>query len=848
MYNEEQLVIINATEPEIVAVAGPGSGKTHTLVGRIANLVKEKKVKPERIVCITFTNAAATELQARLKKTLSAGFMGSVAPTKLGFLGTLHGWMFHCIRKYGSLIKLPKNIAVVDTATSKELIVEIIAEMGWKGSMEDVTKALENVPQIGEKLDPVTGAEAVARAFHLRLIGQGLISFDGILGYGLLLLEHGGAAGPSCGDYLFVDEAQDSGFKDWLIYDVAKFTNKMYVGDPDQCQPSGTMILMSDGSRKPIEQIVVDDKVFGYDRHSKTLIKTATVSQSSKRIYHGILHTITAGHGSTRCTSNHRWLVKWLSGPERKSSLWCTYIMRRGDNFRIGKTKFFRSSGVQDENVIGLSIRLNEERADCGWVLKTHSTEAEATAYEQIMAATYGIPEACFFSASNCRHFTQAVLDEIFSSIPNQLRNATHCLQDHGRELEFPIIDRRHKRTRRTVQEIRACNLLEGVMKIPVVGSDGVAQWMLIKTSSITWRGEVFSLDVKRYHKYVADDLVTCNSIYRFRGADPESFMMTAEDAKTYLLTKNYRSGAVICNAANVFIEHNINRIDKRIEATKEGGEFGFSHYPDEDRQHAAFGSFIETITQHHPKDTIAILCRTNWQAQEFRESLKLRGIKVVMRKRTNVPPDWNKARVAIAFFNNPENDLMAFKMVSMTRGFADADAIRRKSAAASQSINQCVLKIKSPPLETICEQLARMKLDRAAITKVGKLIVALDPGQTLADLSLAMSEVESGNDGVDDNDPGVVVATIHGAKGKEFDHVLLPSWCEPLFPGRSSSGEDLEESRRLAFVAVTRAKQSVLIGAPEQQKFNQHSREPEEMDASRFIGELGCVSGLGCG
>ena len=67
--NGEQKAAVTATEPTVAVIAGPGTGKTHTLVERAAWLVEERKAKPAELTAITFTNRAAEELRARLEKT-----------------------------------------------------------------------------------------------------------------------------------------------------------------------------------------------------------------------------------------------------------------------------------------------------------------------------------------------------------------------------------------------------------------------------------------------------------------------------------------------------------------------------------------------------------------------------------------------------------------------------------------------------------------------------------------------------------------------------------------------------------------------------------------------------------
>ena len=68
--NEGQLAAITASAPVVMVTAGPGTGKTKTLVERIAWLVEQQGIRPEEITAVTFTNQAASEMRSRLEQRL----------------------------------------------------------------------------------------------------------------------------------------------------------------------------------------------------------------------------------------------------------------------------------------------------------------------------------------------------------------------------------------------------------------------------------------------------------------------------------------------------------------------------------------------------------------------------------------------------------------------------------------------------------------------------------------------------------------------------------------------------------------------------------------------------------
>ena len=326
----------------------------------------------------------------------------------------------------------------------------------------------------------------------------------------------------------------------------------LYVGDPRQCHPSGTQIRLSDGQTKAIEEIQIGDTVVTYDRRSASFVKKGFVSEIAAREYQGWLYTVKANNKSSQCTDSHRWLVRWTN---KSFDVWVTYLMRQGDRYRVGQTQLFLNSrsdrsGNYD---FGLAHRARREKADAAWILKIHHSYSEALAYEQIVSAKFGLPQVIFrpsrleWEASHskadetfkaARHYTQTVIDRIYQELYPQAESAIRCLQAHGRKLEYPIyaLKQRQKQGRSTLFETQACNLISDYMAIPVAPEEinltnrcSIDNWQPITVESDYYSGKVYSLNVEKHHKYVADGLVTCNSIFGFAGADNRSYQKIVE-------------------------------------------------------------------------------------------------------------------------------------------------------------------------------------------------------------------------------------------------------------------------------------------------------------------------------
>ena len=368
-------------------------------------------------------------------------------------------------------------------------------------------------------------------------------------------------------DFLLVDEAQDLNRAQLEL--VLACTNPqgrmLFCGDKRQCQPAGTLVSLPDGSTCPIEQLRPRSEIVTFDRRSQMFIKKGKVTDVAVRQYEGLLYTIKAGDKQSRCTDSHKWLVRWAN--KDKQNVWITYLMRQRDRYRVGQTKLFLRGRYQNSNFdFGLAQRARTEKADAAWILKVHGSLAEALVYEQLVSARYGLPEVCFYQSWEAKCYTQEMIDQIYDALAPQEENACRCLEDHGRKLEYPLYSRsmngyapedapRQRQGRTTLFETQACNLISGFMAIPVAPEyihskkdhsmrRVVAHsWQTIEVTTAPFSGPVYSVNVERFHKYIADGLVTCNSLYGFAGADTMSIdnIITRTQAVVLPLSICYR-------------------------------------------------------------------------------------------------------------------------------------------------------------------------------------------------------------------------------------------------------------------------------------------------------------------
>ena len=356
-------------------------------------------------------------------------------------------------------------------------------------------------------------------------------------------------------------------------------------------------------------------------------------------------------------------------------------------------------------------------------------------------------------------------------------------------------------------------------------------------------------------------------SIYGWRGASVQNiinFPKNFENTKIVKLEKNYRSTKNILAAAYEVISRNKNRFDKVINCdNSDGNKIHVLKASDEDEEAEMISSTIRYLmkAKNLSYKNYAILVRSSFQTRAFEESFLRYAIKykVVGSQKFY---DRLEIRDAIAYIRVVYNhdDSLAFERIINTprRGIGDgtieqivnfsavnnmslfkaADIMLKEkmfSAKIAKNLADLIDKIKlwnTMLSNTSCEILlekiltdsgyiamwsdSKKEEDKARVENLKELIASMsgfkDMGSFLEHISLVTSEDDDENA----DKEFVSIMTIHGAKGLEFPVVFLPGWEENIFPtSRANASVDrsqLEEERRLAYVAITRAKRLLFI------------------------------------
>lgn len=364
-------------------------------------------------------------------------------------------------------------------------------------------------------------------------------------------------------------------------------------------------------------------------------------------------------------------------------------------------------------------------------------------------------------------------------------------------------------------------------------------------------------------------------SIYRFRGARPEIMLGFETDypqAKRILLDTNYRSRKQIVDSAIKVIDHNEKRFPKKILAARpEGNPVITAVFQDQKKE---YDCMIEKILYYHKQGgnyhDIAVLCRTNRQPGAFAEKLMEYNIPFQMKDAIpNLYDHWiaknvmtylklgkgsQKRSDLLQILNKPlryisreclEDEIVSWDV--MLQYYEDKPWMCERIEKL-----QCDLKMLKPMnpygalhyirhvigYEEYLRQYAlEHKLKAEELLEVLEEIQESAKGyETLEEWQQHIQEYSENlvkQQRAREKQDGVILCTMHSSKGLEFPIVFIPEANEGITPYQKAvMKEEIEEERRLFYVAMTRAKELLYI-------FSVKERFHKPMEISRFVGEF---------
>jgi DNA helicase II / ATP-dependent DNA helicase PcrA len=399
-----------------------------------------------------------------------------------------------------------------------------------------------------------------------------------------------------------------------------------------------------------------------------------------------------------------------------------------------------------------------------------------------------------------------------------------------------------------------------------VVVTDEGAFDLVERVEPVALDAPVFDLDVEPTHNFIANGIVTHNSIYAFRGADIRNIMEFERDfpgTRTIALEQNYRSTNAILDAANAVISNNSERKPKNLWSDLGTGDPVRVVELEDEHAEARFVAveIARLVEEDFNGDEVAVFYRTNAQSRVLEDVLVRQGIAYQV---IGGPKFYERAEVkdVIAYLqvlDNPFDNVSLLRIANKPRrgigdtslarlqnyatahgislweslAFAEHAGLATASARAVAGLREMIGALQSdldrPVADIVDDVLDRsgyveaLEAERTVeaqgrIENLQELVGVAREYQEQAEepsLSSFLQEISlySDQDALRGEGSLVTLMTLHNAKGLEFRAVFMIGMEEGIFPhARSIEEQSLEEERRLCYVGLTRAQERLTL------------------------------------
>ena len=380
--------------------------------------------------------------------------------------------------------------------------------------------------------------------------------------------------------------------------------------------------------------------------------------------------------------------------------------------------------------------------------------------------------------------------------------------------------------------------------------------------------------------------LITCvgddsQSIYSFRGANYKNilnFEKDYKDAKTILLEQNYRSTSYILNAANDVIKNNKMKKEKNLWTSRgEGNKIKYYRALSEsDEAYYVVKGIKQAINNGANYDDIAVLYRTNAQSRNLEEAMLKENIpyRVVGSFYFYSRKEIKDLLAYLRLIHNEKDNISLLRVINTPKrgiGLKTIENLTKKADEENISIYEAITSGKELEFKKIIEKLKEVSQNVTLTELIDKILTGTGIKEelekeeditsevrlenleefksitksfeeregliSLEDFLLEISLVSDAEEYKDDTNR-VSLMTVHSVKGLEYKDVFIVGMEEGIFPHMNSLMEssEIEEERRLAYVAITRAKDNLtIINARRRTLFGKEQVNPP----SRFISEI---------
>lgn len=380
--------------------------------------------------------------------------------------------------------------------------------------------------------------------------------------------------------------------------------------------------------------------------------------------------------------------------------------------------------------------------------------------------------------------------------------------------------------------------------------------------------------------------LITCvgddsQSIYSFRGANYKNilnFEKDYKDAKTILLEQNYRSTSYILNAANDVIKNNKMKKEKNLWTSRgEGNKVKYYRALSEsDEAYYVVKGIKQAISNGNNYDDIAVLYRTNAQSRNLEEAMLKENIpyRVVGSFYFYSRKEIKDLLAYLRLIHNEKDNISLLRVINTPKrgiGLKTIENLTKKADEENISIYEAITSGKELEFKKLIEKLKEVSENVTLTELIDKILTGTGIKEelekeedltsevrlenleefksitksfeeregliSLEDFLLEISLVSDAEEYKDDTNR-VSLMTVHSVKGLEYKDVFIVGMEEGIFPHMNSLMEssEIEEERRLAYVAITRAKDNLtIINARRRTLFGREQVNPP----SRFISEI---------
>ncbi|HEY4027758.1 MAG TPA: UvrD-helicase domain-containing protein [Candidatus Dormibacteraeota bacterium] len=792
--NPAQREAVEHLEGPLLIFAGAGSGKTRVLTTRIANLVAQRRVWPDRLLAVTFTNKAAREMRERVGRL--------VPDADRMWVGTFHSTAVRMLRRDAERLGLPRSFTIFDDDDSRAALKRVLDELRLDPKKYPPALIANQISRAKNELlgpdrypDRNYQDEIVRRCYEryeTLLQRSGGLDFDDLIVKVVRLLQSDEEASERWRDrfrHVLVDEYQDTNHAQYVLVNLiaSEHHNLAVVGDDDQCLVHGSRVTMGDGAIRAIEEVAAGDLVLsGYGSGEFRPARVVRVHRSRAR---GACVAITTRAGRRIVsTAEHTHFAGYRSvAPAREAAL----------------------------------VELCAVGARATHRLSVGSHQAEASEFGDLLRRTAAAPGVALRAR----------------------------LAPDG---PLPFVP--------------AAAVRPGMAMFAADGGYDVVE----RVEPVEIGGWVYDLDVERTHNFVAEGLVTHNSVYGWRGADVRNILDFKKDypeATVVHLEQNYRSTQAILDAAHHVIRHNPERAPKRLWTDRVGGEqVSAAQLYNEIEEAEYVADEIDRLRRVEGRryGDFAVLYRINAQSRSFEDVF---GRRRVPYRLVGGVRFWERREVKdllayLRVIQNPADTVSFARIVNVPRrkiGPVSVDAVVTAATERSTTVLEVLARPDTiaglpraalAPLERFRVQLESIRATLGVLPpselidhvievtgleghytdgtpqgdarlenlqELRGLAQEFDTHQDLAEaLELFLTEItlRSDVDAYAEDDDGVTLITLHMVKGLEFPVVFLAGVEENLLPHRRAVEDERElpEERRLCYVGITRAQDRLYL------------------------------------